>query len=127
VTLPSTATTRRPLILSLSKDPPKAPRPRTSARCAGSGRNREAVDANERSEDNFCSMKITQEVREFAASQAANSDLPGAGRDPEPGSSPAPQGAVDASEAEQGMRQMAEKYRAGGSELYVGAGGREHD
>ena len=31
----------------------------------------------------FCSMKITQEVRDFAASRAANSDLLGAGRDPE--------------------------------------------
>ena len=45
------------------------------ARCAGPGRDREAVDANERSEDNFCSMKITQEVREFAARQNAESYL----------------------------------------------------
>lgn len=30
--------------------------------------------ANERSEDNFCSMKITQEVREFAAKQNQESD-----------------------------------------------------
>lgn len=28
-----------------------------------------AVDANERSEDNFCSTKINQEVREFAVKQ----------------------------------------------------------
>src|SRR5690606_10320725 len=32
--------------------------------------------ANERSEDNFCSMKITQEVREFAAKQNQESDAP---------------------------------------------------
>jgi phosphomethylpyrimidine synthase len=30
-------------------------------------------------------------------------------------------------DAEAGMAAMSERYRAGGSELYVGAGGREHD
>ena len=77
----------------------------------------------------FCSMKISQEVREFAASRAANSDLLGAGRDPEPASSPAPQGAVagEAQDAEEGMRQMSELFKETGSELYMGAGGREHD
>ena len=38
----------------------KAPRPPTSARCAGPGRGRIAADANERSEDTFCSMKVTE-------------------------------------------------------------------
>ena len=30
-------------------------------------------------------------------------------------------------EAEEGMKQMSEKFRETGSELYMGAGGREHD
>jgi phosphomethylpyrimidine synthase len=30
-------------------------------------------------------------------------------------------------EAEAGMAEMSERYRAGGNELYIGAGGREHD
>jgi phosphomethylpyrimidine synthase len=58
----------------------------------------------------FCSMKITQEVREFAAKQNA-----------EVGSF------VAAEEAEAGMAEMSEKFREIGSELYVGAAGREHD
>jgi phosphomethylpyrimidine synthase len=45
----------------------------------------------------FCSMKITQEVREFAARQ----ELP----------------VVDAVEA--GLQQKAEEFRASGGELYV--------
>jgi phosphomethylpyrimidine synthase len=58
----------------------------------------------------FCSMKITQEVREFAAKQNQPSD-----------------GFIAVEEAEAGMAQMSEKFREVGSELYVGAGGREHD
>ncbi len=58
----------------------------------------------------FCSMKITQEVREFAARQ----------------NQPVAE-FVAAEEAEAGMAQMSEKYRETGSELYIGAGGREHD
>jgi phosphomethylpyrimidine synthase len=58
----------------------------------------------------FCSMKITQEVREFAAKQNQPSDA-----------------FIAAEEAEAGMAQMSEKYRETGSELYIGAGGREHD
>jgi phosphomethylpyrimidine synthase len=30
-------------------------------------------------------------------------------------------------EAEEGMKEMSDLYRAGGNELYIGAGGREHD
>ena len=30
-------------------------------------------------------------------------------------------------EAEAGMAAMSERYRDGGNELYIGAGGREHD
>jgi phosphomethylpyrimidine synthase len=58
----------------------------------------------------FCSMKITQEVREFAAKQNA-----------EVGSF------VAAEEAEAGMAEMSRIYNEGGRELYVGQGGREHD
>ena len=51
----------------------------------------------------FCSMKITQEVREFAAKQNAPIETFAA-----------------AEEAEQGMAEMAEKYREGG-DLYMPA------
>ena len=59
----------------------------------------------------FCSMKITQEVRDFAAKQEA-------------GLLNAP---VSDAEAEQGMAEMSKRYNEGGRELYIGAGGREHD
>ena len=58
----------------------------------------------------FCSMKITQEVREFAARQNQDST-----------------GFILAEEAEAGMQAMSEKFRETGAELYVGANGREHD
>ena len=58
----------------------------------------------------FCSMKITQEVREFAAKQNAEADA-----------------FIAAEEAEKGMKQMSEVFRETGGELYMGAGGREHD
>ncbi|OJY69573.1 MAG: phosphomethylpyrimidine synthase ThiC [Sphingobium sp. 66-54] len=58
----------------------------------------------------FCSMKITQEVRDFAAKQNQEST-----------------GFIAAEEAEKGMKEMSEKFRETGAELYVGAGGREHD
>jgi phosphomethylpyrimidine synthase len=72
----------------------------------------------------FCSMKITQEVRDFAAKQEAGlinstsvrpEPVEGHGQD------------VSAEEAEKGMAEMSERYLAGGNELYVGANGREHD
>jgi phosphomethylpyrimidine synthase len=60
----------------------------------------------------FCSMKITQEVRDFAAKQNA-----------------APETFLAASEeeAEKGMAEMSAKFREVGNQLYVGAGDREHD
>ncbi|WP_338465943.1 phosphomethylpyrimidine synthase ThiC [Novosphingobium sp. ZN18A2] len=72
----------------------------------------------------FCSMKITQEVREFAAARAANSDLLGAGHDLEPGSEAAKQnqestGFIAADEAEKGMERMSELYREKGDKLYI--------
>jgi len=58
----------------------------------------------------FCSMKITQEVRDFAAKQNA-----------------APETFIAAEEAEAGMASMSELYNETGRELYIGAGGRERD
>ncbi|MBW8785333.1 MAG: phosphomethylpyrimidine synthase ThiC [Novosphingobium sp.] len=60
----------------------------------------------------FCSMKITQEVREFAAKQNAGVET---------------FVAAEPELAEAGMAEMSERFREVGSELYVGAGGREHD
>ncbi|BEV00412.1 phosphomethylpyrimidine synthase ThiC [Novosphingobium olei] len=59
----------------------------------------------------FCSMKISQEVREFAAKQNA----------------PVESFVASEAEAEEGMKAMSAKYDEMGRELYIGAGGREHD
>jgi phosphomethylpyrimidine synthase len=71
----------------------------------------------------FCSMKITQEVREFAARQHNNPPRNGEGDHPQDG------GGASASlaAAEAGMADMSRVFRETGSELYMGAGGREHD
>ncbi|MET1755215.1 phosphomethylpyrimidine synthase ThiC [Novosphingobium sp. RD2P27] len=58
----------------------------------------------------FCSMKITQEVRDFAAKQNQPVTT-----------------FIAADEAEAGMKAMSEKYHEIGRELYIGAGDREHD
>ncbi len=58
----------------------------------------------------FCSMKISQEVREFAKLQNQDSA-----------------GFIAVEEAEKGMAKMSEVYEDTGRELYMGAGGREHD
>jgi phosphomethylpyrimidine synthase len=58
----------------------------------------------------FCSMKITQEVRDFAAKQNQEATT-----------------FIAAEEAEAGMAAMSEAYNEGGRELYIGANGREHD
>jgi phosphomethylpyrimidine synthase len=58
----------------------------------------------------FCSMKITQEVRDFAAKQNAGAET-----------------FIAAEEAEAGMAAMSELYNESGRELYMGAGGREHE
>ena len=58
----------------------------------------------------FCSMKISQEVREFAKLQNQPADS-----------------FIAAEEAEAGMAQMSEVYEETGRELYIGTGGREHD
>jgi len=76
----------------------------------------------------FCSMKITQEVREFARlqEQGAPSPLPQAGERDSPAASGV-RAAESSREAEAGMAEMSKRYRAGGNELYIGANGREHD
>jgi phosphomethylpyrimidine synthase len=58
----------------------------------------------------FCSMKISQEVREFARLQNQDSA-----------------GFIATEEAEKGMAQMSKVYDETGRELYMGAGDREHD
>ncbi|GFZ76478.1 phosphomethylpyrimidine synthase [Sphingobium fuliginis] len=58
----------------------------------------------------FCSMKITQEVRDFAARQNQPADS-----------------FLAAEDAEKGMAEMSEIFRQTGSELYMGAGGRDRD
>ncbi|MCW4462194.1 phosphomethylpyrimidine synthase ThiC [Sphingomonas sp. BT-65] len=81
----------------------------------------------------FCSMKITQEVRDFAAKQnqgaesflaATNSSPSGevASRSDDGGAAP-----LGAEEAEAGMAAMSAVFKETGSELYMGSGGREHD
>jgi len=66
----------------------------------------------------FCSMKITQEVRDFAAkqNQSAESFL---------ASSPSPQaggaGGQSDADAEAGMAEMSEKFREKGGEIYLRA------
>jgi phosphomethylpyrimidine synthase len=70
----------------------------------------------------FCSMKITQEVRDFAAKQNQGAESFLAAIPNSVDGAP-----VDAQDAEEGMKQMSEVFRETGSELYMGAGGREHD
>jgi phosphomethylpyrimidine synthase len=78
----------------------------------------------------FCSMKITQEVRDFAAARAANSGFPGESRDLELAERSGAGGgtfALSEAETEAGMAEMSKVFREKGSELYMGAGDREHD
>jgi phosphomethylpyrimidine synthase len=70
----------------------------------------------------FCSMKITAEVREFAGKQ--NQGVEGFIATGPTGAETA---AASKAAAIKGMEEMAAKFRATGSELYMGAGGRERD
>jgi phosphomethylpyrimidine synthase len=68
----------------------------------------------------FCSMKISQEVREFARLQ----------NQPAEGFIAAAEGSLSAealAKAEEGMAEMSKVYDETGRELYMGAGDREHD
>ena len=80
----------------------------------------------------FCSMKITQEVRDFAAKQNQDADAFLAAHPPRHGEGDQPQAGgggarLDAASAEQGMAAMSKVFRETGSELYMGAGDRERD
>jgi phosphomethylpyrimidine synthase len=64
----------------------------------------------------FCSMKITQDVRDYAA-RLNEKNAPGVSA---PGSETAPgSGALTPSEIEKGMEEMAKKFRDGGDRIYV--------
>jgi phosphomethylpyrimidine synthase len=73
----------------------------------------------------FCSMKITQEVRDFAAKQntgadafiASNPPRNGEGDHVKHGGGAAP----TEEEAEAGMQEMSEKFREKGGEIYLPA------
>ena len=83
----------------------------------------------------FCSMKISREVREFAAKKEAGllNSTPARPELVEGRASPLPKagetdaGPISPEEAEAGMAEMSTRYREGGNELYIGAGGRTHD
>ncbi|MBY0519241.1 MAG: phosphomethylpyrimidine synthase ThiC [Sphingomonas sp.] len=70
----------------------------------------------------FCSMKITQEVRDFAGKQ--NQGVEGFIATGPTGAETA---AASKAAAIKGMDEMSAKFRETGSELYMGAGGRERD
>ena len=79
-------------------------------------------------------MKITQEVRDFAAKQNQEADAFIAAHPPRHGEGnhlAKPNGGarapLDAASAEQGMAEMSKVFRETGSELYMGAGDRERD
>jgi phosphomethylpyrimidine synthase len=65
----------------------------------------------------FCSMKITQEVREFAAKQEAASTLSLDGRGQ--GEGDASTGTPSEADAEAGMAEMSRRFHEEGGELYV--------
>ncbi|MBT2186580.1 phosphomethylpyrimidine synthase ThiC [Sphingobium nicotianae] len=70
----------------------------------------------------FCSMQISQEVRDFANKQ--NQGVEGFIAT---GPSGAETAEASRAAALKGMEEMSAKFREAGSELYMGAGGREHD
>jgi len=70
----------------------------------------------------FCSMKITQEVRDFASKQNQGVDGFLA-----TGPTGAETAAASKAAAIKGMEEMSKLYNESGRELYMGAGGREHD
>jgi phosphomethylpyrimidine synthase len=75
----------------------------------------------------FCSMKISQEVREFARLNPPSAQ-PGEGDHAKHGGGGVvPEPALEVEEAEAGMAQMSERFHETGGELYIGADGRTHD
>jgi phosphomethylpyrimidine synthase len=88
----------------------------------------------------FCSMKISQEVREFAKLQNQPSEgfiasstnvrpelVEGQVEQGKGASTGSAQTVMTVEDAEAGMAEMSKVYVATGRELYMGAGGREHD
>ncbi|MES2903376.1 MAG: phosphomethylpyrimidine synthase ThiC, partial [Pseudomonadota bacterium] len=73
----------------------------------------------------FCSMKISAEVREFA--RLNPSPLEGEGDLAKLSGVRGVDPALNEEEAEAGMAAMSDLYNETGRELYIGAGGREHD
>ena len=71
----------------------------------------------------FCSMQISQEVREFAAKQ----NQPADGFIAAGGPTGAETAAASKAAALKGMEEMSRMFKETGSELYMGAGDREHD
>jgi phosphomethylpyrimidine synthase len=71
----------------------------------------------------FCSMKITQEVRDFAAKQNQEADAFIAANPPRHGEGDQPQagGGVSDADAEAGMEAMSEAFKAKGGEIYLPA------
>jgi phosphomethylpyrimidine synthase len=71
----------------------------------------------------FCSMKITQEVRDFAAKQAQGADalstlsLDGRGQGEGAASTVTP----SELEAEEGMAAMSKRFHEEGGEIYIGS------
>jgi phosphomethylpyrimidine synthase len=70
----------------------------------------------------FCSMKISQEVREFA--KLNPSPLAGEGDSPAASGERAVENSQD---VETGMAEMSKRFHDEGGELYIGANGRTHD
>ncbi|RYE01429.1 MAG: phosphomethylpyrimidine synthase ThiC [Sphingomonadales bacterium] len=70
----------------------------------------------------FCSMQISQEVRDFATKQ--NQSVEGFIATGPTGAETA---AASKAAALAGMEEMSKRFKETGSELYMGAGGREHD
>jgi phosphomethylpyrimidine synthase len=79
----------------------------------------------------FCSMKITQDVRDFAAKQNQSADSFLAANPPRNGEGDhAKHGggaALAEAEAEAGMAEMSKVFREVGGELYVSADERERE
>ena len=70
----------------------------------------------------FCSMKISAEVREFAAKQEADKSAPAFAGEGDRSAQPSGGGASSAdAEAEAGMATKSKKFREEGGEIYVAA------
>src|SRR5205823_7959335 len=67
----------------------------------------------------FCSMKISQEVREFA--RLNPSPVPGEGDSPAASGVRAVETSLEADEVERGMAEMSKRFHDEGSEIYVPA------